>query len=148
MQLRLRVGDRERRLREVAGDPIQERDRLGGEERDLLLLDEHGELRVLGACLDVEGALPGFADRAGAETINVVELDDLAHHACASSFSLLLVGLLLPCPASSAGRGMSSSSDPVSLHFSIAAPWAESWNTVTDAGDTTMRWKWSRCVPL
>ena len=132
-------------LRVVAGDAIEERDRLRREQRDLLLLHEHGELRVLGARLDVERALARFADRAGAETIDVVELDDLAHHASSSSF---FAASAPSTPACSGSRGTSSSSDPVSLHFTIAAPWAESWNTVTDAGDTTMRWKWSRCVPV
>ena len=70
----------------------------------------------------------------------------LRFSALGRSSSLLALG------ASSAavfgrGGGSSSSSEPVSLHFSIAAPWADSSNTVTDAGDTTMRWKWSRCTP-
>ena len=55
--------------------PVEERDRLAREQRDLLLLDEHRELRRGGARLDVERALARFADGAGAERLDVVELD-------------------------------------------------------------------------
>ena len=51
------VGSRSSRLRlsgtaigslgVLVGDAVEERDRLGREQRDLLLLDQHGELRVL-----------------------------------------------------------------------------------------------------
>jgi len=44
--------------------------------------------------------------------------------------------------------GFSSSSTPVSLHLSMATPCGPNANAVTDAGDTTMRWKRSRCTPV
>ena len=103
----------------LVGDPVEERDRLGREQRDLLLLDEHGELRVLGAGLDVERALPGLADRAGAERVDVVELDDLGHHA--RLFRRLVIRRLgrrrvgrRRRPAS--GRSSSSDAGVVALH--------------------------------
>ena len=65
VQLRLRRRERRTGARGSRRRCVEERDRLGREQRDLLLLDQHGELRVLGAGLDVEGTLAGLADRAG-----------------------------------------------------------------------------------
>ena len=48
-------------------------------------------------------------------------------------------------PARAAPR---SSREPVSLHFTNATPYAEKSNTVTEAGDTTIRWNRSRCMPV
>ncbi len=78
----------------VVGDLVEEGHRLCREQRDLLLLDQHGELGDLGARLDVERALTRLTDRAGPETVDVVELDDLRAHPC--PLSALRAGPLRP----------------------------------------------------
>ena len=60
-------------------DPVEERDRLGRQERDLLLLEQDRQLRRLGAGLDVERPLTGIPDRAGPQVVDGVELDGLRH---------------------------------------------------------------------
>ena len=75
------LGNDERELGVVVGDAVEERDRFGREQRDLLLLDQHGELRVLGARLDVERALARARPPRRFRAVDVVELDELAHHA-------------------------------------------------------------------
>ena len=131
-----RSAARDSRRRSGRGTPP-----LRWQQLHLLLLDEHRELRVLRARLDVEGTLARFAHGAGAERVDVVELDDLTHHDDRSR---------APCSAGSSGfsAGFSSSRVPVSLHLTIAAPYCDSSNTVTEAGDTTMRWNRSRCTPV
>ena len=44
--------------------------------------------------------------------------------------------------------GRSSSSEPVSLSFTSAAPDGPKRSTVHDAGETNRRWNRSRCTPV
>ena len=104
----------------LLGDAVEEGDGLGGEQRDLLLLHEHGELRRLLAGLEVEGALAGLADGAGAEGVDGVELDLLTLMIGSSAFPSLARR------RRSGSGGRSSSRVPVSLHFTSATPCAES----------------------
>src|SRR5262249_53360427 len=103
------------------------------------------------------------------DLVDRIELDELGHH----SLSLSLLGgipasLTLETPASElrssvaplaascdcesdgspSGSGRRSSTPPVSLHFTIITPYVWKSNSVTDAGDTLIRWNESRCMPV
>ena len=78
-QLRDRRRQRDRVLGVLLGDAVEERHRLRREQRDLLLLHEHGELRGLRAGLQGERPLARLADRAGSERVDRVELDRVRH---------------------------------------------------------------------
>ena len=51
-------------------------------------------------------------------------------------------------PRSPAARARARTSDPVSLHLTRVTPCGPSTNTVTEAGETAIRWNRSRCTPV
>ncbi len=129
------------RLGIVVVEAFEELLGLGREERDLFLLHEHAENRGALARLDEERPRTGDSERARAERVDRVELDDLGHHRA-------------PPPSDGAASdggagaaGTNSSRVPVSLYFSSMTPKAWNSSTVTDAAETLMRWNRSRCIP-
>lgn len=117
-------------LGEVTVDAFEELEDLGGEQANLLLLEQDRENLGAARRLNEETSLAGLTERTGAESVDVVEVDDVRHGGALAS------------------AGISSSSEPVSLHFVSITPNAWNSNTVTDAGDTCTRWNRSRCTPV
>src|SRR5262249_20197944 len=133
------VGDLRRRapprlLGILFGNAVEELVRLRREQAHLFLLDEYCEHRFALARLDHEDAMPRLAVGTRADLVDRIELDELGHDDSDS-------------PRAS-GSGKRSSRPPVSLHFTIITPYVWKSNTVTDAGDTLMRWNESRCMPV
>ena len=107
-------------FRVLVGDAVEELLGLVGEERYLLLLDEHREHRRAFARLDHERARAGLAEGAGADRVDRIELDG--------------VGLMAPLrrrvsedEVSAVGfragaSGSRSARPPVSLHFTSSTP--------------------------
>ncbi len=118
----------ERRVGVLVVDAVEELLRFGREQRDLLLLHQDREQRVALVGLDQERARTGIADRTGTDGVDGIELDVIGH--ASASFASGAA------PSEAAGSGRSSSSPPVSLHFTSRAPYGWKSNTVTDAGET------------